>query len=272
MDELWLTYAVSVSLLAFLILLPIAAPSLPATGSLAAVLVIPAAAVLLQARALERSGLLSKGFGWSDLEYLAGVDLIRALVVAWVGSGWFLRALRILDTGAVTGVVFLLMSAAWALGLATAETWRRRGWDRRALSLAILSADMLLWFAGLLSLGEVSWMGAALLLLTSVGLGPAILAECLGVALSSRRSGGGLTRLGALLYLLPAILGSSLLVVEPGGVAQAAARIHCLVVLLGSPALCRRVGPLATWAYAALFPVNPLILHGISMKLSLLSP
>ncbi len=81
MDELWLTYAVSVSLLAAMILLPPVASGLPASAALAAALAVSAAAVLLPAKALGRAGLTSKGLERSDLEYLASADLIRALLV-----------------------------------------------------------------------------------------------------------------------------------------------------------------------------------------------
>ncbi len=267
MDGLELPYAASVSLLAAMIYLPIATSLLPLELALAAAFAASVAAVLVPARALERAGIPFERLSASDLGYLAGVDIPRSIAVVLLGVGWTPPFFRTLGAGAV--FVFCLLSIVWVIGLAAAEKWRGESPSPRILWWTLLAGDMLLWLAGMMKLGEASWIEAALFLTAAVGLGAAVLTACLGAAVSSQRFGGEFNWPGPLLHLAPALIGSAVVTAGLNGVVLAAVFIYCLTVMLGSVRLCQRVGPLATWAYVVAFPLNPLILNGLILRLSL---
>ncbi|HDI85883.1 MAG TPA: hypothetical protein ENF83_00560 [Candidatus Korarchaeota archaeon] len=270
MDKLGKSYAASVSLLAAMIFLPIATSLLPLGPALAAAFAASAAAVLIPARALKRAGIPFKRLSASDLGYLAGVDIPRSIAVVVVGVGWTPPFFRTLGAGPGVGAVFCILSIVWVIGLAAAEKWRGESPSPRILSWTLLAGDLLLWLAGMMKLGEASWIEAALFLTAAVGLGAAVLTACLGAAVSSRRFGGEFNWPGSLLHLAPALIGSAVVTAGLNGVVLAAVFIYCLTVLLGSVRLCQRVGPLATWAYVVAFPLNPLILNGLILRLSLI--
>ncbi len=171
--------------------------------------------------------------------------------------------------GAGIGAVFLLLSITWAVGLAAAETRRVEGLRPRIVPWAVTVGYPLLWLAGTLELGGTSWMEATLFLTVAIGLGAALLTACLGAALSPRRFGGEFAWRGPLLRIAPAVAGSALMTAGLEGPILAAVFIYCTTVLMGSIKICQRVGPLATWAYVVIFPLNPLVLRGLILKLSI---